>query len=81
MFLFLRFFHSFVLILKHRPLLIILNLNVTTFSTLNFSESFQKVLMCLSGIAIKLPEGEFDTEPEEKVGLSTDFFLQKSYKL
>ena len=23
--------------------------------------------MCLSGIAIKLPEGEYDTEPEEKV--------------
>uniref|UniRef100_A0A7M6DIX7 Dynactin subunit 1 n=1 Tax=Clytia hemisphaerica TaxID=252671 RepID=A0A7M6DIX7_9CNID len=30
------------------------------------SESFQKVLMCLSGIAIKLPEGEYDTEPEKK---------------
>jgi len=31
------------------------------------SESFKKVLLCLSGIALKLPEGDYDTEPEEKV--------------
>ena len=29
--------------------------------------------MCLSGIAIKLPEGEYDTEPEEKVRFTTDY--------
>ncbi|XP_057292074.1 dynactin subunit 1-like isoform X2 [Hydractinia symbiolongicarpus] len=30
------------------------------------SESFKKILSCLSGLAIKLPEGEYDTEPEQK---------------
>eukprot|EP00794_Sanderia_malayensis_P005248 gene5248-5912_t len=31
------------------------------------SESFNKILMCLSGVAIKLQEGEYDTEPPSKV--------------
>jgi len=30
------------------------------------SVSFELMLRCLSGIALKLPEGEYDTEPEEK---------------
>ena len=31
------------------------------------SKSFHKILSCLSGMALKLPEGEYDTEPEKKV--------------
>jgi len=31
--------------------------------------------MCLSGIAIKLPEGEYDTEPEEKVHLLIIYYV------
>ncbi|XP_065678561.1 dynactin subunit 1 [Hydra vulgaris] len=30
------------------------------------SKSFHKILSCLSGIALKLPEGDYDTEPEKK---------------
>ena len=30
------------------------------------SDSFKKILMCLSGLAIKLQEGEYDTEPPSK---------------
>ena len=34
------------------------------------SDSFKKILLCLSGVAIKLQEGEYDAEPPSKtVGL------------
>ena len=28
-----------------------------------FSDSFKKILMCLSGVAIKLQEGDYDAQP------------------
>ena len=38
------------------------------------SDSFKKILMCLSGLAIKLQEGEYDAEPPSKT-VSTLFCI------
>lgn len=32
-----------------------------------YSDSFKKILMCLSGVAIKLQEGEYDAEPPSAI--------------
>ena len=44
------------------------------------SDSFKKILMCLSGLAIKLQEGEYDAEPPSKT-VSTFFYYNNQFPI
>eukprot|EP00112_Aurelia_sp_Birch-Aquarium-sp1_P006770 Seg1740.4 transcript_id=Seg1740.4/GoldUCD/mRNA.D3Y31 product="Dynactin subunit 1" protein_id=Seg1740.4/GoldUCD/D3Y31 len=44
------------------------------------SVSFKKILMCLSGIAIKLQEGEYDAEPPSKIPDQPYLIRAKAFK-